>query len=177
MRDDFINYIKENLAKRVGMRCSNPNCRQLTNGPSSDPKKSVNIGVAAHIAAASPGGKRYDSQQTSAQRSAISNGIWLCQNCAKLIDSDEKRFQIEVLHKWKLISEEAARYDVENKTLDEIKHIINNINITSVNQSGGQVAHTIINQKAQRRSIPTDIQTAIANRLKNFPPEKFTIRL
>ncbi len=144
MRDDFKNETKEVLAKRVAMRCSNPNCRQSTSGPADDLKKSVNIGVAAHIAAASPGGKRYDISQTNKERSEIYNGIWLCQNCAKLIDSDETRYPVILLHKWKSISEEAALYDVENKVLKEINQIVNNISISSVNQTGGQIAHTIV---------------------------------
>jgi hypothetical protein len=32
-RDEFLDDTKDLLAKRVGMRCSNPNCRQPTSGP------------------------------------------------------------------------------------------------------------------------------------------------
>ena len=35
------------------------------------------------------------------ERKSASNGIWLCQGCAKLIDSDEKRFTTDVIRKWK----------------------------------------------------------------------------
>ena len=59
MRDDFKADVKDLLAKRVGMRCSNPNCRRPTSGPQDAPEKALNIGVAAHIAAASKGGPRY----------------------------------------------------------------------------------------------------------------------
>ena len=40
------------------------------------------------------------------ERKAPDNGIWLCQNCAKLIDSDTKRYTIELLRAWKQIAEE-----------------------------------------------------------------------
>ena len=60
MRDDFDEKTKEILARRAGFRCSNPKCRKLTTGPQANPARTINIGVAAHIAAASPGGKRYD---------------------------------------------------------------------------------------------------------------------
>lgn len=60
-RDDFKLDVKDTLARRAGMRCSNPNCRQPTSGPQQDPAKSVNVGVAAHITAAAKGGSRYDS--------------------------------------------------------------------------------------------------------------------
>ncbi|HKV39719.1 MAG TPA: HNH endonuclease, partial [Blastocatellia bacterium] len=75
-RDDFGREVRDLLAKRVGMKCSNPNCRQLTSGPQEDPKKALNIGVAAHIAAAAPGGPRYDPQMTQEERKSESNGIW-----------------------------------------------------------------------------------------------------
>ena len=176
-RDDFNQETKESLAKRVGMRCSNPNCRKLTSGPAVDPAKSVNVGVAAHIAAASPGGKRFDYTQTSEQRRSITNGIWLCQTCAKLIDSDAERFPAVLLHKWKSISEEAARYEVENKTMSEVIDIINRINIVSINQTGGQTAHTIINNKPLQRSISLDDRNTIIQALRRFPPGNYKIIL
>ncbi len=38
---------------------------------------------------------------TSTERSVITNGIWLCCTCAKLIDSDPDSFTVDVLHVWK----------------------------------------------------------------------------
>jgi len=69
-RDEFNLKTKDVLAHRVGMRCSNPNCRQPTSGPTVDQQKSVNVGVAAHIAAASPGGPRYERSLTKEERAA-----------------------------------------------------------------------------------------------------------
>lgn len=105
MRDNFTGKTKVTLAQRVGYDCSNPNCDKVTIGPNSDNQKSTNMGVAAHIKAASERGCRYDKNQTSEERKNIENGIWLCQNCAKLIDSDESLFSVELLNKWKNISE------------------------------------------------------------------------
>jgi hypothetical protein len=68
----------------------------------------VTIGVAAHICAASAGGPRYDPLQTPEQRRGKENGIWLCQNCGKLIDSDEAKFTEEVLRRWKRDAQERA---------------------------------------------------------------------
>lgn len=97
MRDDFTAKTKDLLAKRVGFRCSI--CDRPTSGPGSTPEGIINLGVAAHISAASPGGPRYDDTLTKDDRISIENGIWLCQNCAHLIDSDEKNFTIEFLKK------------------------------------------------------------------------------
>src|SRR3546814_18687037 len=65
-----------------------------------------NGGVAAHIKAASPGGARYDENQTSEERSHADNGIWLCEVHAHLIDHDANEFTVELLQKWKSEAEE-----------------------------------------------------------------------
>src|SRR5690348_11630549 len=108
-RDDFSESVKRALAARVGNLCSNPGCRALTSGPHEDVTKAVNPGVAAHITAAAPGGPRYDATLTAEQRAAIENALWLCQNCAKLIDSDPVRFPVALLQGWKAQAEYAAR--------------------------------------------------------------------
>lgn len=74
-RDDFTKTTKDVLSKRVGGRCSNPECNVPTSGPHSDPEKHISIGIAAHITAASQNGPRYDPKLSSAQRSSIDNGI------------------------------------------------------------------------------------------------------
>jgi hypothetical protein len=81
VRDDFSVATKELLAKRVGYRCSNPECRQPTIGPQEDPAGTINVGVAAHITAASPNGPRYDTSLTSEQRCSAQNGIWCVRSC------------------------------------------------------------------------------------------------
>ncbi len=108
MRDEFPTATKELLAKRVGFACSNPECRQTTSGPQADATGAVNIGVAAHISAASPGGPRYEADLSAEQRIDSSNGIWLCQTCAKLIDNDSMRFSRAVLEGWKRAAERSA---------------------------------------------------------------------
>lgn len=117
--DDFSIEVKELLAKRVGVRCSNPNCRQSTSGPAADSKKTVNIGVAAHITAASPGGARYDESLSQEERRGADNGIWCCQNCAKLIDNDAVLYTVDLLRKWKSCSEEAARLLIDSPNREQ----------------------------------------------------------
>lgn len=108
-RDDFNEAVKRTLAARVGGLCSNPGCRALTSGPHEDAGKAVNLGVAAHITAAAPGGPRFDAALTVEQRASVENAIWLCQNCAKLIDNDPGRFPVTLLREWKATAEEEAR--------------------------------------------------------------------
>jgi hypothetical protein len=113
MRDDFPKAVAETLAKRVGNRCSNPGCRKRTSGPHTQDDKALNVGVAAHITAASPGGPRYGPSLTPEQRRGIGNGIWLCQSCAKLVDNDEARYTKEMLLQWKQDAEQEALREVE----------------------------------------------------------------
>jgi hypothetical protein len=58
MRDECPKDVQRVLAQRVANRCSNPDRRAITSGPQEDESKAVNLGVAAHITAASPGGPR-----------------------------------------------------------------------------------------------------------------------
>lgn len=116
MRDDFPIATKEILAKRVGLRCSNPGCRQPTSGPHEDSSKALNVGVAAHITAASEGGPRFDPSLSVEKRRSIENAVWLCQNCAKLVDNDDQRYTVDFLRRWKATSEDEALHAIEVRT-------------------------------------------------------------
>ena len=104
------------LAQRAAGRCSNPGCGKVTSGPGLDPGRAVNVGVAAHITAASPGGPRYDPALSSAERSSAAKGVWLCQTCAKLVDSDVTRYNAGVLRQWKAKAEGQAAAMLEAGT-------------------------------------------------------------
>jgi eukaryotic-like serine/threonine-protein kinase len=107
-RDNFPQRVIDKLAERAGYRCSNPAHRgQPTSGPHTDPLKSLNIGVAAHIAAAAKGGPRYDPSMDPEKRQSIGNGIWLCSNCHAIVDRDELKYTANVLRKWR---EDAEAY-------------------------------------------------------------------
>lgn len=100
-RDDFSKSTVDVLGKRAGYMCSNPACRKHTSGPNSNDSKSTLIGIGAHITAAAPGGPRYDISLSVEERRHINNGIWLCGNCASLIDKDEVAYPTELLRFWK----------------------------------------------------------------------------
>ena len=112
-RDDFSEATKRLLANRAGVRCSNPSCRKPTSGANTNPNKIINIGVAAHICAAAPGGPRYDSAMTEEERKSSHNGIWLCQSCSKLIDSDPTAYSKDLLHGWKSLAEATSALELE----------------------------------------------------------------
>lgn len=107
-RDDFTEDTKRTIAMRVGYQCCFPGCSILTIGPAIDPEKAMKIGEACHICAASPGGKRYDKLMTPEERKSASNGIWMCRNHHKEIDSDEIEYTAEILRGWKKDAERRA---------------------------------------------------------------------
>lgn len=112
-RDDFSLKTRQNLAGRAGHACSNPDCRRLTAGAAlGDDAKAINVGIAAHIKAAAPGGPRYDPQQSSEERQHVSNGIWLCSAHAKQIDDDPVHFTVEILKAWKKQAEEISAFAI-----------------------------------------------------------------
>ena len=114
MRDDFSRPTIEMLAKRVGHRCSNPACRKPTSGPHTEPNKALNVGVAAHITAASEGGPRYDPSLTPEDRKSNDNATWLCQTCAKLVDNDEARYTEGLLRNWKAVAEHTTLNEIQS---------------------------------------------------------------
>ncbi|QSR49156.1 hypothetical protein [Aeromonas veronii] len=108
-RDNFTPSTKKVMAERVAWRCSFPSCGVITIGPKmGDSAKSINLGEAAHIHAASPEGPRYDAEMSSEQRKSIENGIWMCRSHATFIDADFTEFSSETLHLWKAQAEEQA---------------------------------------------------------------------
>lgn len=107
-RDDFPQKTVLQIAKRAGWLCSFPPCRTPTVGATADGDGEINIGTAAHICAASPGGPRYDEKMTPEQRSSAENGIWMCRDHGKAIDSDEKEFTVERLREWKNLAQKES---------------------------------------------------------------------
>lgn len=108
--DAFPQNVKDRLARRAGYVCSMPECRAPTSGPSETASSGqTNVAVAAHITAGSPGGPRYDGTLTPEERRSERNGIWLCQTDAKLIDSDESRFTVDLLREWRRHAEARAK--------------------------------------------------------------------
>lgn len=102
-RDEFPKTVASSLAKRASYICSNPDCRVYTSAPSDESAdKFLYIGKAAHICAAAEGGPRYDNAMTSAERKMAQNGIFLCSNCADVIDKNGGLdFPVERLRRWK----------------------------------------------------------------------------
>jgi len=100
-RDDFTEKTVLQIAKRAGWLCSFPTCRAHTVGATSDGGGEINTGTAAHICAAAPGGPRYEENMTPEERKSAKNGIWMCRDHGKAIDSTDPEFTTERLREWK----------------------------------------------------------------------------
>ncbi|WP_293211536.1 hypothetical protein [Parvibaculum sp.] len=117
-RDDFTEKTKLQIAKAAGWLCSYPNCRAPTVGATSDGKGVINVGTAAHICAAAPGGPRFDANMSPDTRRSANNGIWMCRDHGKAIDSDDPQFTVELLHAWKKEAQhESWRRVLQNEAL------------------------------------------------------------
>ncbi|MEY4581703.1 MAG: hypothetical protein RL701_6406, partial [Pseudomonadota bacterium] len=101
-RDDFPATTRNRIARLAGYRCSYPGCRRPTIGATSDGTNEIDIGIAAHICAAAPGGPRFDGSMTPDERKSAENGIWLCSVHSKVIDSRDSQYTVEVLRGWKV---------------------------------------------------------------------------
>ena len=88
MAPDFSSKTRDRLAKRAHFICSNPDCGDQTVGPNEQDDKVTLIGEAAHISGARETSARFDANSDDFKRAEITNGIWLCRNCHKLIDDD-----------------------------------------------------------------------------------------
>lgn len=101
-RHNFSEKVKTQLRERVNNLCSNPACGNSTIEPTKTNSSSIiKTGTAAHICAASPNGPRYDPEMTREERSSIENAIWLCNHCAKKIDTEPDAYPKNILMEWK----------------------------------------------------------------------------
>lgn len=101
---DFSQKTKMTIAYRCRHKCSNPSCRYSTM-KENNAGELYSIGRACHIEAASKGGARYNSSSTIEERKDVSNAIWLCPNCADMIDKDVETYPTELLKEWKKAAE------------------------------------------------------------------------
>lgn len=155
-KEDFSRRVIEQLKGRVANRCSNPDHRVPTSAPKSNNNEEHNIGVGAHICAASPGGARFDLSMSSEQRKSFDNGIWLCANCAHKIDTDPSAYSVALLKEWKAKAEDTAKKELgkklpsDNETIDTVTTALTGLPkgyiptaINNVHQATGKVFESL----------------------------------
>lgn len=111
-RANFKSRTRDLLARRAAFRCSNPHCGALTIGPGPGPEDVADTGTAAHIYAAAQGGPRGTGGLSNVERSAISNGIWLCAACGRLVDTNVgNAYSAPLLRSWRDLHEYRTRLE------------------------------------------------------------------
>lgn len=160
-RDNFPKKTTEALKQRVAYRCSNPECRVPTIGPGSEDIKSNSIGIAAHISGASPGGPRYSSSMSQADRISFENGLWLCANCSIKIDKDVQHYTVELLKEWKASAEQAANQELGKKLITK-----NEIQDTLAAVLGGNPKKLIPDAIANIHEVSSDLLESLDPRFK-----------
>nr|WP_170319783.1 hypothetical protein [Polyangium spumosum] len=116
----------------------------------------------------------------SEERRAIDNGIWLCRNCHKQIDTDEQRFTVELLRLWKLRAELAASDQLGKPKESQERRSSEHRGplVASYNQRGGQTALQIVNNAPPARTLggrtmPASYVSLI--RLKRVDPPRVAV--
>ncbi|MFH1829502.1 MAG: hypothetical protein ABH871_01830 [Pseudomonadota bacterium] len=167
-RDDFNKTVVDALAKRAAFICSNPECRTLTIAPSSeDVLKFIYIGKAAHIAAAAEGGPRFDPGMSFDERKSIDNGVFLCSNCADMIDKNMGiDYPVALLKEWKGTHETWVGNNL-NKKVQQQAQSAQVFNVSSTNQSGGITAG-VVNVGPQTRKV----DARLVSQLLQMLPDK-----
>ncbi|WP_156109924.1 ABC-three component system protein [Cryobacterium sp. MLB-32] len=100
---------------RSGNKCAYPGCNlDLTIDPKVDGDRPKATGKVAHIAAASPGGPRYDPNMTSVERGSAQNLIYLCGPHHDAVDAQLGYHTREFLTDNKRAHEEAVARAVRN---------------------------------------------------------------
>lgn len=100
---------------RSGNRCAYPSCGlDLAIDPKADGDRPKATGKVAHIAAASPGGPRYDPEMTPGERGSAHNLIYLCGSHHDAVDAQLEYHSRDFLLKAKFAHEEAVERAVRN---------------------------------------------------------------
>lgn len=100
---------------RSGNKCAYPGCGlNLAIDPKVDGDRPKATGKVAHIAAASPGGPRYDPEMTPEERGSAQNLIYLCGAHHDAVDTQLQYHTQEFLLETKRTHEEAVERAVRN---------------------------------------------------------------
>lgn len=160
-------------------KCAFPKCAQ----PLVEPLSGKVVGRVCHIKAASPAGPRHDPNQTEEDRHDFANLILMCPVHHDVIDDDPSSYTVERLQTLKQQHEHA---DPAYETLPDAQaqQFIASISsngvadgsiIYSVNQSGGQIAHSITNIGPHPRELSLAAANVLVLHLRNLTPENYEV--
>jgi hypothetical protein len=166
-RAEFSSATRRIIAERAGYQCSVLNCGRLTVGPGAGKDKVLNIGMAAHIFAASPGGPRGTGGLSAAERSEPENGIWCCYAHGKAIDSETgNAFSAAELKAWKRLHEARKGAEVSGAAQDRFG-LVESISVNSAPALAGRkfdlgMRNIITGPNASGKTILTRLIASVA---------------
>ncbi len=111
-------------------RCAFPECIAPIVEASGTP-----TGIICHIRARSAGGPRYNAKQTDEQRHAFENLILMCARHSKVIDSEPRRYTVEMLERFKAAHERPSSNDLSPADGRKIDVLLNAYRDTYINAS------------------------------------------
>jgi len=156
-----------------GNLCAFPKCST----PLVDPESGSIVGEICHIKGDKPASPRYDAAQDNHSRHGFDNLILLCNVHHKIVDDSPDRYPVEQLVAMKQ-EHETRQYGTE--AVDEATSeafataVINSFGernevVQAAHVSGGQVAHTIINNVGNKQfAIPAVLVLVLALGVDQF---------
>jgi hypothetical protein len=162
-----------------GNLCAFPKCKTPVVYPGSD---SIVCEV-CHIKGEKSTAARWDPNQSDEDRHGFDNLILLCGVHHKVVDDDEDAYTVERLRKMKRDHEMKFQgAAVDDALAERVAVLIQNNTITggsiihTQQQSGGQTAHSIVNNYGRtNRQIGPAVAEAMVAELRQYPGEAFKV--
>lgn len=119
-------------------------CGCRTYGPRSDDnEKDFTIGEAAHIVSASSSGPARTPDHDAVEKSAISNGMWLCSNCHVKVDHDVGAYSVKYLQHLKGIAEKRAKLNLNLSSAEtNLDTVVSTLVIKDIEQCKANIMST-----------------------------------
>lgn len=144
-----------------------------------DSQTGIVVGEVCHIKARGAGGPRYDPEQVESEREGYDNVILLCSPHHKIVDGDLNTYTVERLSRMKEEHRE-RQFEPEEVDPELVRRLDMDVRatthegsvITTINQSGGQVAHVIQNLGPPTRVLSAAQRGEILGRLAQAEPSR-----
>lgn len=168
------------VISRSGNRCAYPGCGlDLTIDPLAEGDRPKATGKVAHIAAASPGGPRFDPKMTAAERGSAENLIYLCGPHHDAVDTQlqyhTREFLLEAKHVHEAAVERAVRSALGEVSYEELSVVCTVIasSATTLQALGVELAVPLQEKIELNKLGPSSVQRIIdglsqASRVQGF---------
>ncbi|MCD8440953.1 AAA family ATPase [Tenacibaculum finnmarkense] len=197
-REEFNKPTREIIAGRAGYRCSFPGCNKTLIGPGHKSNEWITIGEYAHIFSAVKNGPRTDGNLKPDELKKPENGIYLCRNHHKLIDtkSQDNKYTSSLLTRYKnkhefQISAEIGEYIYPLNWINQVSFLggvfeneikLNFGKVTFINGNNGtgkstiiEIINSVFSQKTHSRWKNKDTKFSLKVSLDNPVLSKFNV--